>query len=64
MKDITIIQAKVLFDALIKEVGERFKKFTITNDGHPKAVLLNYEEYEHMLDVLEMFSDHHAAILR
>ena len=63
IKNLSVTQAKIVFDALVDEAGNRFKRFIITNDGHPKAVILSYEEYEYFLETLEMFSEDNAAVL-
>lgn len=61
MKDIdkivTVTDAKRDLLSLVKEVGEYQEVFAITRKGLPAAVLISMDDYEGLLETLEILSD-------
>jgi antitoxin YefM len=55
-KMIPLAEAKKQFSAIIKDVEERFDRFTITKNGVGKAVILSNEEYDGLLETLDILS--------
>jgi prevent-host-death family protein len=55
-KTIPLAEAKKRFSALIKDVEEKFDRFTITKNGVERAVILSNEEYEGLLETLDILS--------
>jgi prevent-host-death family protein len=49
-------EAKKQFSAIIKDVEEKFDRFTITKNGVGKAVILSNEEYDGLLETLDILS--------
>ena len=55
-KIIPLAEAKKQLSAIIKDVGEKFDRFTITRNGVSKAVILSSEEYDGLLETLDILS--------
>ena len=55
-KMIPLAEAKKQFSAIIKDVDEKFDRFTITKNGVGKAVILSNEEYDGLLETLDILS--------
>ena len=55
-KVIPLAEAKKQLSAIIKDVEEKFDRFTVTKNGVSKAVLLSSEEYEGLLETLDILS--------
>jgi len=55
-RTIPLAEAKKQFSALIKDVEEKFDRFTITKNGIGKAVILSNEEYDGLLETLDILS--------
>jgi antitoxin YefM len=53
---IPLAEAKKRFSAIIKDVEEKFDRFTITKNGVGKAVILSNEEYDGLLETLDILS--------
>ena len=53
---IPLTEAKKQFSAIIKDVEEKFDRFTITKNGVSKAVILSNEEYDGLLEKLDILS--------
>ena len=53
---IPLAEAKKQFSAIIKDVEEKFDRFTITKSGFGKAVILSNEEYDGLLETLDILS--------
>lgn len=51
---------------IVDEVSKTFTRFTITRKGKPEAVLMSREEYDALIDTLEILSSQEtmAAIRR
>jgi len=50
-------KAKVHFSSLLRRIREQHESFAITQRGRVEGVLLSYEEYEGLLETLEILSD-------
>jgi len=57
MKTIPLSEAKAGFSRLIDEISKTHTAFQITRGGVPEGVLLSAEEYESLLETLEILSD-------
>lgn len=53
---IPLAEAKKQFSTIIKDVEEKFDRFTITKNGVGKAVILSNEEYDGLLETLDILS--------
>ena len=56
MKEIAVYEAKTRLSELLVEV-EKGEQFVITRSGRPAGVLLSVEEYEGLLETLEILAD-------
>lgn len=54
-KVIAISQARRQFPALAHEAKETWERFIITRKGKPELVLLSYEDYESLMETLEIY---------
>lgn len=57
MKTIPLSAAKAGFSKLIDEVSKTHAAYQITRDGIPEGILLSTEEYESLLETLEILAD-------
>jgi len=57
MSTIPLSQAKTHLARLLTEVEELGERVTITRSGHPVGVLLSVEEYEGLLETLDILAD-------
>jgi len=55
-KTIPLAEAKKSLSAIIKDVDERFDRFAITKNGVEKAVIISSEEFEGLLETLDILS--------
>ncbi len=60
---ISVTKARARLTALVDEVAERLSEYTIVKHGSARAVLLSAEEYEALLETLDVVSDS-AALAR
>lgn len=57
MKTIPLSAAKAGFSRLIEEISKTRTSYQITRGGVPEGVLISAEEYESLLETLEILSD-------
>lgn len=57
MKTLTATEAKRRLLELLRNVQERGEELVITRRGEPAAVLLPHDEYERLIETLEILSD-------
>lgn len=57
MTMMSVSQAKTHFPQLVRDVDVRHEHFVLTRNGKPKAVLLSVDEWEGVLETLEIMSD-------
>ena len=50
-------KAKTHFSNLLKRIREQHESFAITQRGKIEGVLMSYEEYEGLIETLEILSD-------
>ena len=50
-------KAKTYFSQLLRRMREQHESFAITQRGKVEGVLLNIEEYESLIETLEILSD-------
>jgi prevent-host-death family protein len=56
-RTIPLAEAKKNLSSLIKDVEEKYDRFTITKNGIDKAVILSTEEFEGFMETLDILSD-------
>lgn len=56
-KTLPISEVKTKLPSLVKGVAERDDEIIITRNGRPAAVLLSTDEYEGLLETLDILSD-------
>ena len=57
MRDINVTEAKNRLTELVKEVESTTSAYSIQRSGHRAAILLSAEEYESLLETLEVLAD-------
>jgi antitoxin YefM len=55
-KTIPLAEAKKSLSAIIKDVDEKYDRFAITKNGVEKAVILSSDEFEGLLETLDILS--------
>lgn len=55
-KVIPLAEAKKQLSAIVKDVDEKFDRFAITRNGVSKAVIMSSDEYEGLLETLDILS--------
>ena len=55
-KVIPLAEAKRQLSAIVKDADEKFDRFAITRNGVSKAVLMSSEEYDGLLETLDILS--------
>jgi len=55
-KTISLAEAKKSLSAIIKDADEKYDRFAITRNGVSKAVLLSSDEYEGLLETIDILS--------
>jgi prevent-host-death family protein len=61
MTTVTLSEAKAKLAALLGEVSELGEHVVITRSGRPTAVLLSVDDYEGLLETLEILADSDLA---
>ncbi len=54
---ITVSSAKARLLEILRKIEEQHGKVVITKNGIPKAVLINYEDFEGLLETIDILSD-------
>ncbi len=57
MRDVNVTEAKNRLTKLVKEVETTTTSYNILRNGHKAAILLSAEEYESLLDTVEVLAD-------
>lgn len=57
---VALTEARDNLRAIVDEVVETGTEFTITRHGRPVAVILSFEEYESLVETLNILSDDEA----
>jgi len=55
-KTIPVAEAKKRLSAIIKDVDEKYDRYAITKNGVNKAVLLSSDEFEGLLETIDILS--------
>ena len=55
-KTIPLAEAKKSLSSIVREVEEKYDRFTITKNGVDKAVILSSEEFDGLLETLDILS--------
>ncbi|MFC1825195.1 type II toxin-antitoxin system Phd/YefM family antitoxin [Thermodesulfobacteriota bacterium] len=55
-KTIPLAEAKKSLSAIIKDVDEKYDRFVISKNGVSKAVLLSSDEFEGLLETIDILS--------
>lgn len=56
IRTIPIAEAKKRLSAIVKDADERYDRFAITKNGVNKAVLLSSDEFEGLLETIDILS--------
>ncbi len=56
-KTIPLAEAKKNLSSLIKDMDEKYDRFTITKNGVSKAVVLSSEEFDGLMETLDILSN-------
>ena len=59
-RTLTVSQAKTNLFEIVTGVCDREDEVVLTKQGHPAAILLNYHEYERLMETMELLSDQKA----
>ncbi len=62
MTTVPLSEAKAHLARLLKETEELGERFTITRSGRPAGVLISAEEYDGLMETLEILAD--PALMR
>ena len=55
-KTVPLADAKKNLSSIVKDVEEKYDRFTVTRNGVDKAVILSSEEFEGLLETLDVLS--------
>jgi antitoxin YefM len=55
-KTIPLAEAKKSLSAIVKDVDEKYDRFAITKNGVEKAVILSSDEFEGLMETLDILS--------
>jgi prevent-host-death family protein len=55
-KVIPLAEAKKQLSAIVKDADEKFDRFAITKNGVSKAIIMSSDEYEGLLETLDILS--------
>jgi antitoxin YefM len=55
-KTIPLAEAKKNLSSIVKDVEEKYDRFTITRNGSDKAVILSSEEFQGLIETLDILS--------
>lgn len=61
MSTVSLSEAKAQLARLLREVEELGERHVITRSGRPSGVLLSVDEYEGLLETLEILADQELA---
>ena len=53
-KTYSVTESRARLCEMVKEAEATYDRFVLTKDGKPAAVLMSYDEYEGMLETLEI----------
>jgi len=56
IRTIPLAEAKKSLSAIIKDVDEKYDRFAITKNGVSKAVLLSSDEFDGLLETIDILS--------
>ncbi len=56
-KTLPLAEAKKNLSAIIKDVDEKYDRFTITKNGVDKAIIMSTEEFEGLMETLDILSN-------
>ena len=54
---ITLKELRPQLPDVINKMDKRFERFIVTKRGHPSAILLNVDDYEGLIETLEILQD-------
>ena len=60
MARLTIAEARANLSDIVAKVGISTRRFIITKNGKPKVVIIGIDEYESLVETLEIMSDKRA----
>ncbi|MBI4970641.1 MAG: type II toxin-antitoxin system Phd/YefM family antitoxin [Candidatus Omnitrophica bacterium] len=56
-KTLSASEVKTRFYELLKAVGNRGDEVVVTREGKPAAIIMNFEEFEQLMETLDVLSD-------
>lgn len=56
-KTLSLSEVKTRLPELVAGVQEREEEVVVTKNGRPAAILINIDEYTHLKETLDVFSD-------
>ena len=59
---ISVSDAKAQLLGVLRRIEEQHGKVVITKNGIPKAILLHYEDFEGLLETIDILSDSRTVI--
>lgn len=59
---ISVRQLRPRLAKVLKDIGERFDRYIITKRGSPEAVIMSIDDYESILETMDIESD--RALMR
>jgi prevent-host-death family protein len=57
MTTVTLKELRPNIPKLIDDIDKRFERVTVTRRGHPVAVMMSVDDYESLLETLDVLSD-------
>ena len=56
-KTYSLTEGRTRFCEMVREAEATYDRYVLTKDGKPAAVLMSYDEYEGMLETIELESN-------
>ncbi|HLF85612.1 MAG TPA: type II toxin-antitoxin system Phd/YefM family antitoxin [Nitrospiria bacterium] len=56
-RTLPLAEAKKNLSAIIRDVDEKYDRFTITKNGVDKAIIMSTEEFEGLMETLDILSN-------
>ena len=56
-KTYSLTEGRIRFCEMVREAEATYDRYVLTKDGKPAAVLMSYDEYEGMLETIDLERD-------
>ena len=60
MKTVTIKELRPMMPQVIDEIDSRWERYMITRHGHPVAVMMSADDYESLIETMNILGDREA----